>query len=183
MIEITCPQCGDLAVKATGSVNRSRRKGAPVYCSKKCAGLARRHNRSEKEAKALKAAYDREYSAKNAETLKAKKAEYHRRTYDPAKAAVQRKKRSKAHVEYCRRPEYREWKREYDRKHRAKKDYGEYADCFLLAMDLRMACLERATSYEIRQTNGVNCKSQQRKRDYERTHSNKPETGPLGNAG
>ncbi len=42
-----------------------------------------------------------EYRRKNRAALKAKKAERHKRTYDPVKAAVVRKKRMPRHVEYC----------------------------------------------------------------------------------
>ena len=184
MITITCPQCGSTATKAAGSVNRSRAKGAPVYCGKECAGIARRKPPvPDSERKALKAEYDREYRSKNKAILKAKKADYFRRTYDPVKAAAHRQTRMAAHVEYCRRPEYRAKKREYDRRHRAEKFYGEWAECFLLTQDIRNECLEQASDYEIRLAAGTLSKSQQRKRDYDRTHSNQPETGPLGNAG
>lgn len=180
-VTITCPQCGAKAIKATGSVNRSRRAGAPVYCSRSCAGLARRSDRSEAQRRADKAAYDKEYRKKNRAVLKAKKAAYFQATYDPIKAAIERKKRSEYHKEYCRSPEYRAWKREYDRQYRAKKEYGEYADCFLLAMDIRSECLQQASDYQIRLDAGTLNKSAQRKRDYERTYSNKPETGSMGN--
>lgn len=39
---IVCTYCGDMANKRTGDVNRSNKKGVPLFCSKKCTGLARR---------------------------------------------------------------------------------------------------------------------------------------------
>jgi hypothetical protein len=39
--------------------------------------------------------------------LKAKKRAYFERTYDPRKAAVERKKRMHLHVAYCREPRYK----------------------------------------------------------------------------
>jgi hypothetical protein len=75
-----------------------------------------------------KAAYDRIYRAKNIERITAQKAAYFQRTYDPATAAVVRKKRMPYHVEYCRRPDYRKKKAAYDRRREAA-EYGEFAEC------------------------------------------------------
>ena len=60
--------------------------------------------------------YDAAYRKKNLAMLKAKKRAYFKRTYDPVKAAIGRKARMARHVAYCRRPEYREWKRAYDKR-------------------------------------------------------------------
>jgi hypothetical protein len=79
-------------------------------------------------SKKAKAAYDREYRKKNRAMLKAKKAAYFQRTYDPVKAAKERKKTMARHIEYCRRPEYRKKKAAYDRKREAE-EYGEFAEC------------------------------------------------------
>ena len=80
-------------------------------------------------SKKEKAAYDREYRKKNLAWIKAKKADYFQRTYDPVKAAKERKKRMPEHVEYCRQPKYRAYKRKYDRKRRASK-FGEFAEAY-----------------------------------------------------
>ena len=79
--------------------------------------------------KKQKAIYDRKYRKKNAKRIKANHAEYFQRTYDPAKAAIERKKRMPAHVEYCRQPKYKAYKREYDRKRRAGK-FGDFAEAY-----------------------------------------------------
>lgn len=181
-MQFTCHHCGATASRPSGAVNRARRKGLNLYCSKRCSGLARRKNRSDAEKRAAKAVYDAEYRRKNAERLRAEKAAYYQRTRDPVKEAEVRKARMAQHVEYCRRPEYVEWKREYDRQYRAKKQYGEFAECFLLAQDIRQECLSQASDYEIRLTAGTLNKSIKRKRDYERTHGNRAEIGALGNA-
>jgi hypothetical protein len=68
--------------------------------------------------KAQKAAYDREYRKKNRERLRIQKARYFKATYDPVEAAKKRKERMPQHVDYCRQPKYRAWKKEYDRKRR-----------------------------------------------------------------
>ena len=182
-MKITCAYCGKETDKAPGSVNRSRKNGSPLYCGLTCAGMGRRKGQTESDKKEAKRLYDIKYRAKNRAMLKAKKAAYFQRTYDPEKAAVERKKIMPRHVEYCRQPEYREWKRGYDRQYRAKKWYGPFWESHLLAMDIRSEALSRKSDYEIRLEKGTLGKTQQRKRDYEaaRTHRQEPEIGPLGN--
>ena len=85
--------------------------------------------------KQRKAAYDREYRKKNRAMLKAKKAAWFQRTYDPVKAAKDRKKTMPKHVEYCRQPEYKAWKKKYDKQRRSKK-YGEFAEAHALLVEL-----------------------------------------------
>ena len=181
MKQFTCSYCGKTAERHTGEVNRAIRQGARLYCNKTCFGLAHRKHKTEAQKKEEKRLYDIEYRRKNRAALKAKKAAYFQRTYDPAKAAIQRKGRMAYHVEYCRRPEYRAWKREYDRQYRAKRDYGEFWECFLLTQDIRDECLSRQSDYAIRLGKGTYGKSQKRKRDYARTVCKEPEVGPLGN--
>lgn len=117
---------------------------------------------------ARKAAYDREYRKRDPLSLKEKKRSYFQRTYDPVRAAVERKKRMPAHVEYCRKPTYVEKKSQYDQKRRATLQYGPYADAFLTLIELEKEIAERATNYEIRQVNGTLNKTQERRRSYER---------------
>jgi|GEM_PF-1826425 len=180
LVEIICPQCGVCAYKPSGAVNRARRAGAPVYCGRECAGLARRSGESLDEKKARKAAYDKLYRAKNADRLRVEKAAYYQQTKNPEKERLARRKRAHLHAEYCRRPEYKKWKREYDRRHRAKKQYGDFADCFLLTQEIRQECLSQASDYEIRLSAGTLNKSNQRKRDYVKSHGNCAEIGALG---
>lgn len=182
-MKIVCSQCGVTFAALTGRVNRSKKRGGRLFCGLKCAGLARRVHRTDAEKKAIKADYDRRRRIERADELKAERAAYHKRTYDPVKAAIARKKRMPKHVEYCQRPEYKKWKREYDRQYRAQKDYGEFAECFLLTQDIRAACLERQSDYEIRLAAGTLNKSAKRKREYERAYSNQPEAGPMGDLG
>lgn len=88
-------------------------------------------------SKAEKATYDREYRERNRPLLKAKKAAYFQRTYDPTKAAIERSVKMPKHIEYCRRPEYRKKKSEYDRR-KILEGYGEYAECYLLLRQLKV---------------------------------------------
>jgi len=155
-------------MKENGAVSRARKGGKRLFCDRKCFGLSRRQNKTDEQKKAEKAEYDRQYRENNREMLKAKKAAYFQKTYDPIKAAIHRKTRSTAHAEYCRRPEYKLWKKEYDRKYRAKKYYGEYADAYLSLVDLEREVLSRQSRYEIDLQNGKLNKSQIRKREYVR---------------
>jgi hypothetical protein len=154
--------------KPTGAVNRARSKGAPVYCGKACSGLARRIERTKSEKVAIKAAYDAEYRAKNRGMLKSKKHAHYKATYDPAEAAEKRKARMPYHVEYCRRPEYREWKAQYDQKYRAGKWFGDFGEAAIILNQLEAEIATRASRTDIYRANGILNKHQTRRRDYER---------------
>ena len=83
-----------------------------------------------------KARYDREYRKRHKERLRVSKAAYFKRTYDPIKAAKERKKRMPKHVKYCQQPWYKAWKREYDRNRRLSK-FGGFAGAYQVLMKLR----------------------------------------------
>jgi hypothetical protein len=87
-------------------------------------------------SKKAKADYDREYRKRNREKLKIEKALWFQRTYDPAKAAVERKKRMPSHIEYCRQPKYVAWKKKYDLAWYASK-FGPFAEAWLLLRELK----------------------------------------------
>lgn len=180
-MEFRCAHCGEKADKPAGHVNRARSQGRKLFCSRVCFGLDRRIEKTDAQRKEEKRLYDIQYRARDVEDRKRRKAQYYQRTKDRVKEAEIRKRRMPQHVEYCRRPEYRQWKKTYDRQYRAHKQYGDFADCFLLVMEIRDECLSRMTDYEIRLEKGTLNKSLQRKRDYERTLRNSPEVGPLGN--
>lgn len=162
-----CAQCGLVGEQETGSISRAHKKGAPLYCGRECSGLGRRKHKTKEQKIREKATYDAAYRRERVAMLKAKKAAWHKQTYDPVKAAEARKAKIPAHIEYCRRPEYREWKSGYDRKYRAKEQYGEYADAAFLVADIENEALSRATRYEMNLINGKLCKSQKRRRVYE----------------
>lgn len=171
---IVCAHCGATALKATGGVNRSRRLGAPVFCSRACSGARRRVSRTEVEKKVLKAEYDRQRRADLGEALLSEKRAAYRdrlaRDAEKVRAAQRalREKRREAHLEYIRRPEYRAWKQDYDRRHRAIKFFGPFAEAFLVLQDLEREIASRATRTEIYRENGILNKTQKRKRDYEK---------------
>ncbi len=113
-----------------------------------------RDRRSKGQKVKDKRLYDIEYRKRNRDLLKAKQQAYHLKTYDPDKERIKRKERMPRHVEYCRQPEYKRWKREYDRQYRAKK-YGPFAESYMLTIDLNRAIKGRMTNEQIKWENGT----------------------------
>jgi hypothetical protein len=164
MISIVCPYCGKSAKKRPSDVNRAKRTGLKIYCSLRCSALGRRGGKTKAQKKEEKRLYDIEYRTKNLDEIRAKKKEYFKRTYDPVKAAKDRKKTMARHVEYCRQPWYKAWKKEYDKRYRAS-EYGEYADVFLLVQTLDREIQERMSNEEIHSKNETYNKKQHRSRE------------------
>lgn len=160
---VTCAYCKRETDKPVGAVNRAREAGLRIFCDRKCAGLGRRKGKTKAQKIEEKRLYDMAYRAKNLARIKAQKAAHHKATYDPEKQRAYNKKRMPLHVEYCRRPEYRKWKRDYDRQYRAK-EFGPFAEAYLLAIDLNRAIKERATNHEIKWQNQTANKTQFRRR-------------------
>lgn len=165
-----CEHCGKTVERNAGHVNRARKVGARLFCGRVCFGLATRSpiQKTKEQKVAEKRAYDIEYRRKNLAAIKARKRAYFDRTYDPVKAAIERKKIMPRHVEYCRRPEYKAYKSGYDKQYRAKRDFGPFADCFLLLADIEKETRSRMTWEESRAANGILNKRQERQREYER---------------
>lgn len=138
MIKLICGICGKEYEKSAGHYNRAMKLGAPVYCGKICAGLGRRNNKTIEQKKAEKSQYDKEYRAKNVAVIDKKKKDY----YEANKPAIlekmkdYRKKIMPRHVEYCRQPKYREYKKHYDKQYRAKKMFGELWESAIILTDL-----------------------------------------------
>lgn len=66
------------------------------------------------------------------------------------------------HVEYCRSPEYRAWKKQYDQKYCAQKKYGEFWESAILLRKLE----GEYNQEEVRQINNLHNKTQKRKRQW-----------------
>lgn len=164
-MRLRCALCKRSFERAAGHVSRSLKIGAPLYCTRECAGLARRmkNPRTKAQLRAEKKAYDAVYRERNLATIKAKKAARYQANRDPVKEAAVRKKRMHLHVEYCRRPEYKAWKSKYDLRYRAK-EYGPFADAYLLLLDLDRELRRQATSYERRVAKGYYTRSSQKRR-------------------
>lgn len=157
-----CGYCGEECDKDQSQINRALSKGLNLYCNLQCAGKGRRKNLTPEQKKQLKKEYDEKYRGKNKELLKVKKHEYFIRTYDPVKAAIERKARYQSHLEYLRTPEYRAWKAEYDKRYLAKKKYGEFWESALLINKIEGLYNQE----EIRQINNLHNKSQKRRRQW-----------------
>lgn len=167
-----CGYCRKKFDRNASAVGRAVRGGAKVYCNKSCAGLGRRKNKNDAQKKAEKRLYDIAYREKNSAALKIKKAARFQRDYDPVAAAVKRKETMPRHIGYCRKPEYKKWKKKYDEHYSAKKKFGEFYESFLLLKKIDEEIASRASKYEIGLENGTINKAQTRRRNYERTYSN-----------
>jgi hypothetical protein len=144
-MELTCCYCSiTFKVKANniGSRKKSIRLGLPIYCNQKCAGLGRRSNETPYEKKQIKSWYDmflRESMTEDDRIYD----EFQRAVYflidyrnNPDKYKEWRNKRMPKHVEYCRQPEYKEYKKKYDEEYRAKKDFGDYWEAAIVLKNL-----------------------------------------------
>lgn len=171
--EFDCEYCGRRNQKPSGSVNRARARGLSLYCDRVCAGLSHRKHKTDEQKRAEKAEYDRRRRQQLGDRLNAEKREARLRLLasNPdlvrAREKVNRDANRGRHAEYCRRPEYREWKKSYDRQYRAERFYGPFADAFLVLQDLENEIATRATRYEIYMERGTINKTQKRKREYE----------------
>lgn len=134
-----------------------------LFCNRECASIGRRKGKTKAQLVEEKRIYDARRRVELADRLKAEKAAYHKRTYDPIKAAVERQKKMPRHVEYCRRPEYRMKKQHYDSQRRLKA-VGEFAECVTLLDQLNVEILSRMSKYEIRIANGYYARQSQRRR-------------------
>ena len=128
--------------------SRTEVRGGGHYCGKPCSQTARRvfgPEMSDDMKRARKATYDREYQSKNRDRLRAEKRAYYqankaqlyakhsaRMKSDP----VYRNKYKAAQARCQARPEWKARKAKYDRRYRAEREYGEWADAYLTLLDL-----------------------------------------------
>lgn len=170
---VRCAWCERVSFKPMRDVNRAEARGAPLYCNRECAGLGRRKHKTPEQLKLEKAEYDRARRAALGEKLLAeKRAAYHAAVAaNPdlirTKQREHRRKRKSHHAEYCRRPEYKKWKVQYDRQYRAHKDFGPYAEAALILTDIETEINARSTFTERAVAKGTLNKRTQRRRDYE----------------
>lgn len=159
-------------MRRNGEINRAQKTGRPIYCGKICAGMKRQDEKTAEQKKEEKRIYDKKRREKYKDRIKAEKAAYFKRTYDPVEAAVKRKERMPKHVEYCQRPEYKAWKAEYDRKYLARKQFGEFWEAALALRSIEQEISERISETDLAVQKGTLNKSQTRKREYERLNRN-----------
>lgn len=139
--------------------------------------------------KAEKAAYDKVYYAipKNRARKRRNAAAWFKRTYDPAKAAVERKKKAPQHAEYCRQPWYVKYKKNYDRRRRLAV-FGPFAEAYevlqLLIAEIRRQMPDRFERYQSTGRKQWDPETQQRRRRklHGSTNRSQFEKLSLGNA-
>ncbi len=171
--EIECPACGQRSLRTVSDINRAAKDGLRIFCNRECAGVGRRVESPVSPRnpnwKAMKKEYDKKYRQQNIEKLKREKKEYYARTgpLRRDKEREARKKRMPMHVEYCRRPEYRIKKKDYDLDRRAKA-FGEFSESYKILLEIQKEVLSRVTRAEIGQQNGTINKSTKRKDEYGR---------------
>lgn len=183
-IKIICENCDKKADQEVGHVNRAKRQGNHLYCGRPCSSEAKRKTKAEKiEAKRI---YDIAWRARPEH--KAERSAEFKRNYNPEKARIKRAFVKKAHPEieakrreYMALPEYKAHKKEYDKEFRAKKKYGDYWECAILAIEINSEVKSRSSDIEIRRQNGTLNKHKARKREYEKFNSTKLKGSPLGN--
>jgi hypothetical protein len=161
-MKVTCATCGKKVDKSTGHVNRSLKLGLKFFCNKICFGVSRRVARTEEEKIEIKRLYDIEYRKKNNDRIKARMQQYNK---SPAGRAMQKRNREKfknSHLEYCRTEEYKKWKHDYDQKHCAKKNYGEFWESSLIMKEIEKVIEPEKAEVKIQK--GTYNKSQKRKR-------------------
>lgn len=168
---LICPVCGATFERCSSHVNRSLKRGDNLYCGQACAGLARR--KSVEHKKETKRLYDANRRQTHKDILKVQKAAWFKRTYNPEKQRAYNQAHMQHHVAYCRRPEYKEYKREYDARRRAELQYGEFGEAFMLLLKLEREVAEREEKHVIAAINGTLNKKQTRRRDYERANGGK----------
>lgn len=173
---VKCAWCKKPVRKLLRDINRAAKRGGKMYCDRSCSSHARRNPNppSEEDRRARKADYDRERRAKLGEVLLAEKRAAYREAVASNPDAIRererrnRQARAEQHAEYCRTPEYRKWKAQYDRQYRAEKQFGPFAEAALTLLELQEEISSRATRTEIYATNGPLNKWTQRRREYER---------------
>jgi len=167
-VEVACSYCGEPTLKSTSHFNRARALGAKLFCNKRCDGLSRRVPTTPEQRKAAKAAYDERYREVNRERLLRKAKDYYA-VYGPSHREEERARRQETmprHVEYCRRPDYREKKQKYDAKLRAS-EYGEFAEAYRILIDLHREIIARVPDkYERLKARGYFERQQAKRRTY-----------------
>lgn len=134
-MKLTCCYCKNEFIvppNNRGQRRNSINRGLPVYCNKNCAGLGRRTDETPEEKKEIKMWYDLFIRASMEEDEYwldyLQRALYFHMDYaaNAGKYKKRRQDKQEAHNEYCRQPEYKEYKKVYDEQYIAKKNYGSW---------------------------------------------------------
>lgn len=158
-----CAYCGEDLNKSTGHINRAKKQGLKLYCNRTCAGMGRRANKTSEQKRKEKAEYDKKYREINSELIKNKTRIYNQSEAGRAMQKRSREKKKDYHKKYCQTQEYKNYKRDYDQKYRAKNCYGEYWESFILIQEISNQYDNRV----IKNQNQLINKSQIRKRSWQ----------------
>jgi hypothetical protein len=162
-VKIICPYCNKESEVRTGCVNRAKKLRVPIYCGRVCSGLARRVNRTTEECKKIKADYDKaRLNGPLRDKILEEKRQYAKTEAGRASQKRNRTKRMPLHVEYCRQPQYKEYKKQYDKTRVAKQNYGEFWEASIVCNQLEEIILPE--KHEAKIQKGTYNKSQKRKR-------------------
>ncbi len=169
MIDCICSVCGVSYQKKASAYNRAIKSGLNIFCSRACVGLSKRTSLEDKKAK--KAAYDKKIYH-TPERTEARKR-YFQKSYkaNPEKYRELRKARYSKHLEYLNTPEYKAWKKEYDKKYIANKNYGVFSEAAIILIELE-SFLKQNMPDEMKFQMGITNKTQKRKRLWQRTNKN-----------
>jgi len=144
-MELICCYCNkSFTVKDNniGQRKKSIRLGLHIYCNRTCAGLGRRTNESPELKREIKTWYDLFIRASRTEDeywlnyLQTAFSFHFDYAASPDKYKRIRKEKQASHNEYCRQPEYKQWKKGYDEQYRAKKDYGDWWEAAIALKNL-----------------------------------------------
>lgn len=173
MISFVCAACGHVGEKSASAIRRAKKVGqTKLYCNRKCAGVGRRTDtRTLEEKRAAKSAYDRAYRERpgRREQERTYNAAWYQANKDREREREIRQANMPRHVEYCRRPEYRVKKVSYDLQRRASV-YGEFAEAYLILLELQREIRQRAPSYYERHSETIKeraARHKQRQREKE----------------
>ena len=170
MKKFICHHCGKESEKYTGHVNRALKMGNNIYCTRVCAGLGRRVERSEEEKKRIKSEYDKQRTDKHELWYLLYRAFEFRVDYEenPEKYKKERERKYEAHLKYLQTDKYKAWKKKYDEKFRARKEFGIYWECAILLKQLEEQLLKIRPD-GIKFQMGITNKTQKRKRLWQKT--------------
>ncbi len=144
-MKLVCCYCHkEFTVKENnvGQRKKSIRLGLPIYCGRECAGLGRRTKETPEEMKVYKQWYDLFIRAsmtddeRDLSRLQAAVLFHLDYAAKPEKYRQERQRKMPAHVEYCRQPEYKKYKKSYDESYRAKKNFGGYWECAIILKNI-----------------------------------------------
>lgn len=168
---IKCKFCGNDFQRALATVKLHGAK----FCSRRCSGQARVVPMTESERKAAKSEYDarRRNGPERARILAEKRGDYYknreryRRYWAKKRKQPGYKKMMRDYLAGYWTPELKALKKDYDRKFRAKRQFGPFWESHYLIQLINDEVLRQTTKYDCRISRGYYNKAQLRRRNAE----------------